>query len=136
MKKALRNSIAATAFLVFAGAIVAQPPDWYAHREERFRGERWRGHMFAEIREDLDHVQATAFHRGDQYRIARAKEELNELQADLEAHRYHEAKLDEVIATISRAAADRRLDPRDRDLLNDDVQRLRDFRAHHENWMH
>jgi hypothetical protein len=53
----LRNSTAAAAFLVLAGAAFAQSRDWYQQREERFRGENWRGRLFTEVREDLNHVQ-------------------------------------------------------------------------------
>lgn len=136
MRKIFLRSTALAAFFVLAGIAVAQPPDWYAHREERFRGEQWRAHMFAEIREDLDHVQATTFGGRDEFRLVRTKQELNELQGDLTAHRYSEAKLDQVIGTMQRVVADNRMRPRDRDLLNDDLQRLRDYRAHHENWLH
>jgi hypothetical protein len=136
MRNIFRRSAAVAAFLVLAGVALAQPPDWYAHREERFRGEQWRAHMFAEIREDLDHVQATTFSGRDEFRLVRTKQQLNELQADLAAHRYTEAKLDEVIGTMQRVVADNRMRPRERDILNEDLQRLRDYRAHHENWMH
>jgi hypothetical protein len=136
MRKIFLRSTALAAFLVLAGAALAQPPDWYAHREERFRGEQWRAHMFAEIREDLDHVQTTTFGGRDEFRLVRTKQELNELQGDLNAHRYSEAKLDQVIGTLQRVVADNRMAPRERELLNDDLQRLRDYRAHHENWLH
>ena len=91
--------------------------------------------MFTEVKEDLDHVQSKTFPVGrDEYRIVRTKQELDELQGELTAHRYSEQKLDEVIATLQRVVADNRMSPRDRDVLNDDLQRLRDYRAHHENW--
>jgi hypothetical protein len=129
-----RHLTAVTAFLILTGAAVAQNPDWYSHREERYRGENWRMHMFAEIREDLDHVQSTTFGGRDELRIARTKEELNELQGDLEAHRYSQAKLDEVIGTLQKVVADNRMSGREREILNDDLHRLRDYREHHENW--
>ena len=93
--------------------------------------------MFAEIREDVDHVQSKTFPIGrDEYRLVRTKQELDELQNDLAAHRYNQAKLDEVIGTLQRVVADNRMSPRDRDVLNDDLRHLRDYRAHHENWWH
>jgi hypothetical protein len=105
-----KRSSAAAAFLLLAGSALAQPPDWYAHREERFRGEEWRAHLFAEIREDLDHAQATTFGGRDEFRLARTKQKLNQL---------------EVIATMQKLAADSRISPRDNEILNDDLQRLR-----------
>src|SRR5437870_3758986 len=98
----LRTAVASTAFLVFAGASVAQPPDWYHQREERYRGERWRSRLFNEVREDLDHVQANAFTGRDEYNIVRTKRELDELQRDLAAGRYEEPRLDGVISALRR----------------------------------
>jgi hypothetical protein len=131
----LRGATATIAFLIVAGAAVAQAPDWYQHREERFHGERWRNRMFTEIREDLDHIQSKTFPIGrDEYRVVRAKQQLDELQSDLEAHRYSEGKLNDVIETVQKVAADNRMSARDRDILNEDLQHLRDYRAHHEEW--
>jgi hypothetical protein len=135
MSKILRNVTAATAFVIMAVAAMAQAPDWYQQREERFRGEQWRARMFTEIRQDLDHVQAKTFPVGrDEYRLVRTKQQLDELQSDLDAHRYSEAKLDEVIGTLQRVVADNRMSARDRDILNNDLEHLRDYRAHHERW--
>jgi hypothetical protein len=135
MRNMLARAAAVAGFLILAGTAFSQPPDWYQHREERFRGEQWRARMFAEVKEDLDHVQSKTFPVGrDEYRIVRTKQELDELQSDFAAHRYNEPKLDEVIGTMQKVVADNRMSPRDRDILNDDLQRMRDYRAHHENW--
>jgi hypothetical protein len=32
--------------------------------------------------------------------------------------------------------ADNRMGPRDREVLRDDLDRLREYREHHEHWMH
>ena len=136
MRNIFLRSSAAAAFLLLVGSALAQSPDWYEHREERFRGEEWRAHMFAEIREDLDHVHTTIFAGRDELRLVRTKQELNELQNDLAAHRYTQEKLDDVIAAMQKVVADNRMSARDRDMLNDDLRRLRDYRAHHENWVH
>lgn len=77
---------------------------------------------------------ALAFTGGDQYRIARAKEELNELQNKMLAGQYDQPELDEVIATLQRVVADNRLTPRDREILTDDLNRMREYREHHEDW--
>ena len=91
--------------------------------------------MFANVREDLDHIQSKTFPIGrDEYRIVRTKQQLDELQSDLAAHRYAEAKLDEVIGTLQKVVADNRMSGRDRDLLNEDLNHLREYRAHHEEW--
>lgn len=134
MRSMLKTATATAAFLMVAGAAIAQG-DWYAHRSDRYRGDEWRARMFSEIREDLDHVQSATFPVGrDQYRLVRTKEELNELQSDLAAHRFTPSKVDDVINTMRRVVADNRMSPRDRDILNEDLQRLREYREHHERW--
>ena len=142
MKFFLLKSLAGTGLLLFGLATVAQAapqdrdPDrgWYQGRDTFFHGESWRMHMFQRVREDLDHVQTSIFRGGDEYRIARTKEQLNELQNKLADHRYDQPELDDVIGGLQRVVADNRLTPRDRDMLNDDLNRLRDYREHHADW--
>jgi hypothetical protein len=108
---------------------------FHRDREERFRGEDMRRRFFERIREDLDHVQSGAFPFGaDQYRLARTRQELDELQSKLAAGRYDERELDEVIAAMDRVVRDNRLSNRDRDVLSDDLNRLREFRARHNDY--
>jgi len=104
---------------------------FYHDRADVFRGDSWRMHLFARIREDLDHVQTVTFPFGsDQYRLARAKQQLDQLQEMLAHGRYDRRELDDVVNAIREVVNDNRLAPRDRDVLNDDVNRLQDFRAH------
>jgi len=139
MKRTLITLASAGLMLFGTTAIMqAAPQDrdssWYQERETFYHGEGWHMHMFQRVRDDLDHVQTSIFRGGDEYRIARTKEELNDLQSDLAAHRYQQPKLDEVIGSLQRVVADNRLTPRDRDVLSDDLSRLRDYREHHANW--
>ena len=150
MKHRLFQAVAGSGLLLFGltAAMQAAPQDrdhdrardrdndrgWYEGRDTFFRGEGWRMHMFQRVREDLDRVQSMSFRGGDQYRIARTKEELNELQNKLAARQYDQPELDEVIAGLQRVVADNRISPRDRDMLNDDMNRLREYREHHDNW--
>ena len=50
--------------------------------------------LFDRFRQDLNHVQEVAFSGGDQYRIVRTKEQLEELQSKLADHRYDSPELD------------------------------------------
>ena len=103
---------------------------FHRDRDNAFQGDDWRTHLFARIREDLDHVQGVAFpSSGDQYRMARARRELDQLQNMQAQGRYDRRQLDDVVKALSMVVADNRLMPRDRDLLNDDLKRLQDFRA-------
>ncbi len=100
-------------------------------REDAFRREDWRMHLFARIREDLEYVHKITFPFGsDQYRIARATEELDQLQQLQARGRYDPREVDDVVSALRRVVADNRLSQRDRDALKDDLKRLQDFRAH------
>jgi hypothetical protein len=103
---------------------------YHRDREDWFRGGNWRDRFFERVREDINHVQSATFPFGnDQYRLARTKEELNELQAGMASGRYNERDLDDVIAALARVVQDNRLGYRDREILTDDLNRLREFRA-------
>ena len=103
---------------------------YHQDREDWFRRENWRDRFFERVREDIDHVQSVTFpFSNDQYRLARTKEELNELQGGMASGRYNERDLDDVIAALARVVQDNRLGYRDREILTDDLNRLREFRA-------
>jgi hypothetical protein len=140
MKHHLFTSIAGAGLLLFLVAPVraaAQYHDddgWHHDREEFYRGNDWHMRLFDRVREDLNHVEADAFRGSDRGRIDRTKMELAELQGKLAAHRYDEHELDDVIGSLRRVVTDNRLSPSDRDMLNDDLARMREYREHHEAW--
>jgi hypothetical protein len=119
----------------FGMSAVAQ--DWYHDRDQRFHGEEWRGHLFAHVRTDLDHIGSAIWASGkERRRLDRTKEELADLQGRLESGRYDEHELNDVIDSMKKSANDDRLASRDKDVLSDDLNRLRDYREHHEHWNH
>ncbi len=143
MRHILFQMIAGASLLAFcAGMGMAQDRDreqgrdsWYRARDTFYQQQHWKAHMFQRVREDLDRVQADTFPGGgDEYRIARTKEELGELQGKLATNRYDQPELDDVIAGMQRVIDSNKLRPRDRDVLNDDLARLREYREHHEDW--
>ncbi len=139
MNRIVQTMLATAALTVFvstAGAQERRDSDWYHRdRDDQYQGDRWRNRIFWQVRQDLDHVQTTSWPDGrDQYRIARVKQELNELQEGLANNRFDQRALDEVIGAFRRVVADNRLAPRDREILNDDLRRLADYREHHEGW--
>ena len=113
----------------FAFSVAAQ--DWYHQREERFRGEQWRAHLFQHVRTDVDHVWAGHAADRERERLQRTEEELTKMQADLDHGRWDNGMLNDVIDSIGKSANDERLPRRDRDVLADDVRRLREFQAQH-----
>jgi len=138
MKHLLRG-LACSSLLLFAVSLTATAQDRDRDEERYHRMARdegwWRGHLFQRVREDLDHVQSVTFpFSPDQYRLSRVKTELNELQTKFDAHGYSPQEMDDVIGALSRVVADNHLSGRDRDVLNDDLNRLREFREHHEGY--
>ncbi len=120
----------ATIIAGLAGAVAAQ--DWYHEREERFRGEGWRPRVFLFVRNDLEHVYSARFAaEREQRRILRTEEELTRMQADLDQGRWDNGLLNDVIDSLRKSSNDDRLAPRDRQVLADDLIRLKEFQDRH-----
>jgi hypothetical protein len=138
----LISSVAGAGLLIFSvvAPIAAQDRDrdrdsYQSERESYFHDQQWRGHLFERVRQDVEHVRATTWPSGgDDYRLDQTMEELNELQSKLANHVYDERELDEVITALGRVASYNRMAPRDRDMLTDDVSRMRDYRERHADW--
>ena len=108
---------------------------FYRDRDDSFRGDRWRSSFFQRVRQDLDHATTGAFpFTGDRARLARTQMQLDELQRKLSAGFYDERGLDEVIGSLQVVMQANRLDRRDRAILSDDLNRLRDFRVRHDDY--
>jgi len=141
MKKHLFTSLAGSGlfFLILAGAQAApqqynDQDRWHQDRDTYYHREGWKAHVFDRVREDLDHVQASAFSGAEDHKIAMTKRELGELQGKLASGQYDQPELDRTIEGLRAIMADNRLSPRDRDMLSDDLNRLRDYREHHDGW--
>lgn len=140
MRSTLSRTLAGAGLLLISLTASAQDRDrdfdtYHGERAERFRDERWRAHLFERVREDVDHVRSVTWPRGgDQYRLGRTIEELNELQGKLANGVFDRHELDEVIGALARVVRDNRMAPRDRDILGDDLKHLREYREHHEGW--
>ena len=130
----MRHTI--TAGLILAAlAFSALAQDWYHEREERFRGDQWRPHIFMHVRTDLDHIwSARRASDKERRRLDRTKEELTKMQADLDQGRFDNGILNDVIDSIRKSSNDERLAPRDREVLADDLVRLKDYQDHHNHW--
>jgi hypothetical protein len=117
--------LAAMAFSAFA-------QDWYHDRDERFRGDAWRPHLFAYVRTDLEHTWS-AVHAADQERkrLEKTEEELTKMQTDLDQGRWDNGILNDVIDSVRKSSNDTRLAQRDRAVLADDVGRLKEFQDQH-----
>jgi hypothetical protein len=122
-------------FMMGTLVMSAMAQDWYHDREERFKGEGWRQKVFLHVRTDLEHVWGVN-HASDteRKRIERTKEELTKMQADLDQKRWDNGLLNDVIDSLRKSANDDRLAARDRQVLADDVNRLKDYQDHHNQW--
>ena len=117
--------------IMAALAFSAVAQDWYHQRQERYRGEEGRRHIFLQVRTDLEHVWGGRAADRERRRLARTQEELTTMQADLDQGRWDNGLLNDVIDSIRKSSNDERLRPRDRDVLADDLVRLKDFQDRH-----
>jgi hypothetical protein len=136
MKHLLVKSLIGSSLLLFGATAFAQDRD----RDDRYHASDrdegfWRGRLFERVRADLDHIQSvTPVFSGDEYRLVRTKEELGELQRKYDDHGYDSAKMEDVVAAMQRVVSDNHLSGRDRDMLSDDLTRLREFQEHHDGY--
>jgi hypothetical protein len=118
--------------IVAALAFSAVAQDWYHDREERFRGEEWRPHIFMYVRTDLEHVWSAArVSDKERKRLETTKQELAKMQTDLDQGRWDNGILNDVIDSIRKSSNDDRLSERDRAVLANDVVRLKEFQDQH-----
>ena len=123
--------MAATVGLSVAGQ------DWYHDRDARFHDEGWHAHVFAGVRDDLDHIYSVgAASDKERHRIEKTKEELTALQAKLDQGVFDNGTLNDVIDSLRKSANDQRLGPQDREVIADDAARLHDYQRNHNHWIH
>jgi hypothetical protein len=131
------KKIMAAALVLLSVTSIAFAQDWYREREERYRGDQWRPHVFSHVGQDLDHIwSARNASEKENARLERTKAELAKMQADLDQGRFDNGLLNDTIDSLRKSANDERLSPRDRAVLNDDVNRLHDYQLNHNHWPH
>jgi hypothetical protein len=126
------TGLIAVVFLALFFGSYAAAQDWYHDRDARFYGDRWRPHVFAEVRTDLDHVWSER-HASDKERerLERTKAELVDLQAKLDRGDWDNGHVNDVIDSLRKSANDNRLSDRDRAVLADDVSRIQTLQNEH-----
>ena len=86
---------------------------------------RNRGGVFDRVRADLDRAESASYpNGGDRNRFNKVREELNEFQRS-----GNRGELNEAISALQKVVNKNRLSYQDRDVLNQDLYQLRDFRA-------
>jgi opacity protein-like surface antigen len=132
----MKKIITAVLF-VSALALSAVAQDWYQERDNRYQGQEWRAHIFDNVRTDLEHVWST-YRASDRERVRldKTKEELYKMQVDLDQGRFDNGLLNDTIDSLRKSSNDDRLSQRDREIMADDVIRLKDYQNNHNHWPH
>lgn len=140
MKSFFLTSVAGAGLLAFSFTATAQAPSrdqdsYHSDRDTRFHDIHWHSHLFSDVKQDVEHVEHVTWPEGrDEYRLHKTVDELDQLQGKMATHVYDERELDDVIGVLSRVVNDNRMEFRDRDMLTEDLNRLRDYRKHHADW--
>ena len=120
-----------TAGLMMAAMVAgAAAQDWHRARETR-RAEDWKAHLFLNVRSDLENVWSRRAADRERDRLAKTESELTKMQGDLDAGRWDNGIMNDVIDSIRKSSNDERLDARDRNILADDLNRLKEFQDEH-----
>jgi hypothetical protein len=129
--------IVTTGFVVAAMALTALAQDWDHDRDQRYQGDDWRPHVFDYVRTDLEHVWS-AYQAKDpeRVRLDKTKEELYKMQVDLDQGRFDNGILNDVIDSLRKSSNDDRLSTRDKEIIADDVVRLKAYQNEHDRWPH
>ena len=121
MQTVLKNTMLAAGLVVFGFSVNAQSRYDYGRGRE----------PLDRVRADLDRAARDMGYLsgGDFRRFDHARQEIGEFQQKWNRGRFDRHELDDVIGSLQRVVRSNRIRPRDRDLLIDDLSRLRDIRA-------
>jgi hypothetical protein len=131
MQRLLTSGVILAAF-----AFSATAQDWHQQREEQISGAQWGLHLFAHVREDLEHVWAGLAKDKELERLTKTEDELTKMQTDLDQTRWDNGLMNDVIDSIAKSSNDDRLQARDRTVLADDLRRLKEFQDQHQHPPH
>ncbi len=85
---------------------------------------------FNRIQSDLRHAESNSYRdRGDRKRFDKAREELREFQRAWNSGRFDRHELDDTIGAIQKVIDHGEMRYRDREILQGDVESLREFRS-------
>ncbi len=133
----MRQLITAGILVISGLSFSAVAQDWYHDRDARYRGDQWHSTVFADVRSDLDHIRsARRASDKERRRLERTREELTDLQEKLDHGVFDNGHVNDVIDSLNKSAGDDRLSRRDRDVLADDLSRIKDYQHNHNHWRH
>jgi hypothetical protein len=108
--------------------------DDYHRERDNWQDRDWRQRIFERVRMDVEHLEGAYQSEDDRRRLGHLIRELNEMQDKLAHGLYDHNEMDDVIEALNRVLHENRLSRRDGDLLSDDLNHLRDFRARHDEY--
>ena len=128
MNPLIKRAAATAMFFMVASAMQAQPG--YERRYDRPVEGRYRREPLDEVRADLDRAARDMYYlsRSEMNRFNKVRHEIGEFQRKWERGKFNRRELDDVIRSLDQVVNRNRLHPRDRDLLLNDIARLRGFR--------
>ncbi|HTC33542.1 MAG TPA: hypothetical protein VK724_09225 [Bryobacteraceae bacterium] len=138
MRRFLVSSILISSVLCLAASFIAAAQDRsprynYQYGASSARDFRTSQSQFASVRSDLDRAENNMpEYAGSRSQLDRVRGELSELQRQWDENVYEPSQADHVIRALERALSSTDILPRDRQLLSDDLDGLRDFRNSHE----
>jgi len=102
----------------------------YAQRDRDERYRAWGREPLDRVRADLDHAERGLHYLGpeEMERFNRVRGQVSEFQHRWEQGRFDRDALDHIIEGLNHTVQHDRIRPRDRDILADDVRRLRELR--------
>jgi len=126
-----------TGFVIAAMAVTVLAQDWYQGRNQRYQGEEWRARIFDYVRTDLEHIWSVYQAKDrERVRLDKTKEELYKMQVDLDQGRFDNGILNDVIDSLRKSSNDDRLSTSDKEIMADDLVRLKDYQNNHDHWSH
>jgi hypothetical protein len=129
MRRIFSNILISSALLAagFSAAITASAQQYYdrpGYPESQDRS------LFNRVRGDLDRAAAYPYaSRADRKRFDEARRDLFDFASRLDQGRYEKHQLNHAIDRVQNVVSHNSLDPRSRGALDEDLRRMRDFRA-------
>lgn len=102
------------------------------HRDDRHREDRYREENLCQtVAADIQHTEGYTRLKGrERERIENALRHLSEFDSAFQRGKFDKDKLDKAIDDVKNLADNNAMSPEDRRLLHEDLDRLREFRAH------
>ena len=124
MKKFILRTFAGAGILLCGLTANAQPQ----YRYDRYSGTDDYNRTLWRVQSNLDRAAANTWNHDDRYRLSTARQEVIDVRNDLSAGRVDNRELNQAIRALRHALNNSNLTRRDREILENDLSRLRSLR--------